>query len=178
MTGSFFASRTEKRAWLALLAVAFLLRVAALGARPFHHDESIHAWSANRLITEGAYKYDPVYHGPVQYYLVGASLLISELPDALQRWLGLGGTRDLMLPGKGDVAARMPAALGGVALVALAFLLRRRFGPTAALVAGAILAISPNILYYTRFCREDIWSLLGSGGGSSLQRRQPIHPAF
>jgi uncharacterized protein (TIGR03663 family) len=154
-TRRFFTSETEKRAWLALLAVAFLLRVIALGARPFHHDESIHAWAANRLVTEGHYKYDPVYHGPVQYYMVGLALEIESLfanPKA-------------MVPGEGDAAARMPAALGGVALVALALLLRPRFGPATALVAGALLAVSPNLLYYTRFCREDVWSLLGTAGG-------------
>ncbi len=155
MSGTdFFASRTEKRAWMALLTVALLLRVIALGARPFHHDESIHAWSANRLVYEGTYKYDPVYHGPVQYYLVGLALRIE----------GLFADLKAMAPGEGDTAARLPAALGGVALVALALLLRPRFGPAAALVAGALLAVSPTFLYYTRFCREDVWSLLGTGG--------------
>ena len=150
----FFASPTEKRAWLALLAVAFLLRVIALGARPFHHDESIHAWSANRLVYEGTYKYDPVYHGPVQYYLVGLALRIG----------GLFADPKAMVPGEGDTAARLPAALGGVALVGLALLLRPRFGPPTALVAGALLAVSPNFLYYSRFSREDVWSLLGTAG--------------
>jgi uncharacterized protein (TIGR03663 family) len=163
-TERLFTSRTEKQAWLALLAVAFLLRVVALGARPFHHDESIHAWSANRLVHEGTYKYDPVYHGPFQYYMVATALVISELPDAIENWLGWRGPSNQMTPGKGDTAARMPAALGGVALVALALLLRPRFGAAAALVAGALLAVSPTFLYYTRFCREDVWSLLGTAG--------------
>ena len=81
-TRRFFTSETEKRAWLALLVVAFLLRVVALGARPFHHDESIHAWASNRLVTEGNYKYDPVYHGPVQYYMVATALAIARFPRA------------------------------------------------------------------------------------------------
>lgn len=153
-TRRFFTSETEKRAWLALLFVAFLLRVVALGARPFHHDESIHAWASNRLVTEGNYKYDPVYHGPVQYYMVGLALEIE----------GLFANPKAMVPGEGDAAVRMPAALGGVALVALALLLRPRFGAATALVAGALLAVSPDFLYYSRFCREDIWSLLGTAG--------------
>lgn len=153
-TRRFFTSETEKRAWLTLLLVAFLLRVVALGARPFHHDESIHAWASNRLVTEGNYKYDPVYHGPVQYYMVGLALEIE----------GLLANPKAMVPGEGDAAVRMPAALGGVALVALALLLRPRFGPATALVAGALLAVSPTFLYYSRFCREDIWSLLGTAG--------------
>ena len=153
-TDRLFASETEKRAWLALLVLAALLRVAALGARPFHHDESIHAWAANRLVTEGNYKYDPVYHGPVQYYMVGLAIRIH----------GLFANPRAMTPGEADAATRLPAALGGVALVALALLLRPRFGSTAALVAGVLLAVSPNLLYYSRFCREDVWSLLGTAG--------------
>ena len=154
-TGRFFASETEKRAWIALLLLAALLRVAALGARPFHHDESIHAWAPNRLVTEGNYKYDPVYHGPVQYYMVGLAIRIH----------GLFANPRAMTPGEADAATRLPAALGGVALVALALLLRPRFGSGAALVAGGLLAVSPDLLYYSRFCREDVWSLLGTAGG-------------
>ncbi len=153
-TGRFFTSETEKRAWMALLVLAALLRVVALGARPFHHDESIHAWAASRLVNEGNYKYDPVYHGPVQYFLVGLALRIQ----------GLFSNPNAMVPGEGDAAARLPAALGGVALVGLALLLRPRFGPATALVAGALLALSPDFLYYSRFCREDVWSLLGTAG--------------
>ena len=155
MTKPFFSSETEKRAWIALLAVAFLLRVVALGAKPYHHDESIHASSANNLAFRGEYRYDPVYHGPVQYFAVATALRIH----------GLFVSEKAMAPGEGDAAARFPAALGGVALVALALLLRPRFGGAAALVAGAFLALSPNILYTSRFCREDVWSLLGTAGG-------------
>ncbi len=154
-TNRLFATQTEKRAWLALLLLAAILRIAALGSRPFHHDESIHAWASNRLAFEGEYVYDPVYHGPVQYFLVAAALRIE----------GLFASPKAMVPGEGDLAARLPAALGGVALVALALLLRPRFGAAVAFVSGALLAVSPNFLYYTRFCREDVWSLLGTAGG-------------
>ncbi len=137
------ATRRERQLWGALLLVALLLRLFALGDRPLHHDESIHAWFSNNFLHTGDYKYDPVYHGPIQYFAVASSFLV------------LGGS---------DFTARLPAALGGTALVALAFLLRRRFGVHAALAAGVLTACSPNLLYYTRFCREDVWSLLGTAG--------------
>jgi len=149
-----FASETEKRAWLILLLVALLLRIVALGAKPYHHDESIHAKLSSDFAYGGLYKYDPVYHGPVQYFLVATSLRIH----------GLFSDPRVMAPGDGDTAARLPAALGGVAIVALALLLKPRFGTATSLVAGAILALSPNFLYYTRFCREDVWSVLGTAG--------------
>ncbi len=161
-TAPLFSSTAERRAWMALFAVAFLLRVLALGARPYHHDESIHASASYNLAYQGLYKYDPVYHGPVQYFAVATSLRIQGLFLAVQRWMG---NPESMLPGEGDAAARLPAALGGVALVALALLLRPRFGGPAAFVAGLLLAISPNVLYYSRFCREDVWSLVGTAGG-------------
>jgi uncharacterized protein (TIGR03663 family) len=150
----FFASDTERRAWMILLLLAALLRLVALAARPYHHDESIHAKLSNDLATSGIYQYDPVYHGPVQYYMVALAL----------RLQGIFANPKAMVPGEGDAAARMPAALGGVALVALALLLRPRFGSATALVAGTLLAVSPTVLYYTRFCREDVWSLLGTAG--------------
>jgi uncharacterized protein (TIGR03663 family) len=133
----------ERRAWLILLVVAAALRLWQLGDRAFHHDESIHANFAMQLAHQGTYKYDPVYHGPIQYYAVASTFRI------------LGDT---------DFTARFPAALGGVALCAMALLLRPRYGPWVALVSGGFLAISPNFLYFTRFCREDIWSLLGTAG--------------
>ncbi len=135
--------RRERWAWGALLLLALLLRVWDLGSRAFHHDESIHGWFTYQLAYQGQYSYDPVYHGPVQYYAVAAAF---------------------RLLGDSDLSARLPAALGGTGLVAMAMLLRARFGRRAAFASGVLLAVSPNLLYYTRFCREDVWSLLGTFG--------------
>jgi uncharacterized protein (TIGR03663 family) len=135
--------RREAWAWAALLLLALLLRVWDLDSRAFHHDESIHGWFTWQLVSQGQYTYDPVYHGPVQYYAVAAAFF---------------------LLGDSDFSARLPAALGGAGLVAMAMLLRARFGRRAAFASGVLLAVSPNLLYYTRFCREDVWSLLGTFG--------------
>jgi uncharacterized protein (TIGR03663 family) len=153
--------QAERRAWTILLVVAALLHLVQLGDRPLHHDESVHAWFCDTLANTGEYKYDPVYHGPVQYAMVASTFKLARM---------LGLMRDVAQTQKGfdlsngDFFCRLPAALGGVALVWMALLLRRRFGGPAALFAGALAAFSPNILYYTRFCREDIWSLLGTAG--------------
>ncbi len=139
--------RRERLAWGALLLLALVARLWGLSSRPFHHDESLHGWFSHQLAHDGVYVYDPVYHGPVQYFMVA-------------------GTFRLL--GDSDFTARLPAALGGVAFAALALLLRPRFGPRAALLTGALAAFSPDLLYFTRFCREDVWSLLGTGGGLLL----------
>ena len=133
----------ERWAWGLLLLAALLLRTWDLGSRAFHHDESIHGWFTHQLAFQGEYVYDPVYHGPVQYLAVAAAF---------------------RLLGDSDLTARLPAALGGVGLVAMAMLLRARFGRRAAFASGVLLAVSPNLLYFTRFCREDVWSLLGTFG--------------
>ena len=137
-------TRREKGAWALLLLVSLALHLWRLAERPYHHDESVHGWFSTRLAFEGDYRYDPVYHGPVQY-------------------LAVAGTFRLL--GDSDFTARLPAALAGVALSALALLMRRRWGARTALAAGALVAFSPLFLYYTRFCREDAWSLLGTAGG-------------
>ncbi|MGZ6972283.1 MAG: flippase activity-associated protein Agl23, partial [Thermoanaerobaculia bacterium] len=143
-------SALEKKAWIGLLLLSAFLHLVQLGTHAFHHDESIHAWAALHLLREGTYKYDPVYHGPVQYYAVAIAFKVAGLVTSGH--------------GDSDFTARLPAALAGIALSAMALLLRRRFGPGTAFAAGALAAFSPNFLYYTRFCRDDVWSLLGTAG--------------
>jgi uncharacterized protein (TIGR03663 family) len=128
-------SRKERLAWMGLLAVALILRLWALGDRPPHHDEAIHCDFAYNLLTQGTYRYDPVYHGPLIYYVMAPLFAL------------LGTT---------TLVGRLYPTLAGVALVGLPLLLRRRLGPGTAWWSGALLAISPITLYYSRFAREDV----------------------
>jgi uncharacterized protein (TIGR03663 family) len=128
-------SRKERLAWTALLAGALLLRLWALGARPPHHDESIHCEFAYTLLTQGEYRYDPTYHGPLIYYVMAPLFAL------------LGAT---------TLVGRLYPALAGVALVALPLALRRRLGPATAWWTGLLAAVSPIMLYYSRFAREDV----------------------
>ena len=54
----------------AVILLGAFLRLWALGDKPLHHDESIHAWYSFKLFTDGggAYRYDPAYHGPFLYH--------------------------------------------------------------------------------------------------------------
>ena len=128
-------SRKERLAWMGLLAVALILRLWALGDRPPHHDEAIHCDFAYNLLTQGTYRYDPVYHGPLIYYIMAPLLAL------------LGAT---------TLVGRLYPTLAVVALVALTLILRRRLGAGTAWWSGALLAISPIMLYYSRFAREDV----------------------
>src|SRR6266478_240383 len=60
----------EQCVYLAVFAVAVCTRLYILGVRPYHHDESIHAFYSWKITTDGvgSYQYDPVYHGPLLYY--------------------------------------------------------------------------------------------------------------
>jgi uncharacterized protein (TIGR03663 family) len=128
-------TRRERLAWAALLVLALALRLVALGERPPHHDEAVHAHFADVLVTQRAYRYDPTYHGPLLFYTMGALFVV------------LGETL---------AVARLYPALAGVALVALPLALRRRIGAGAAWWSGVVLAASPSFFYYSRFARNDV----------------------
>lgn len=149
-------------AWLSRDVLLFALLVIAsviahlygLGRMALHHDESIHAWMSWKFYTgtggfvcwggriSATYCYDPVYHGPSLYVLTLFSYFLF---------------------GDGDMQARLPQALAGIALVASAWMLRPYLGTRGALLAGVLLAFTPTLLYYTRFARHDglmvLWTL-------------------
>jgi uncharacterized protein (TIGR03663 family) len=118
-------------------AVALCLRLALLGRMPLHHDESEHAWFAWLLRSGHGYRYNPVFHGPVQFYLM-------SLADVLF--------------GTSDLVARVAPALAGATITALPFFLRRELGRIAALTASVALCLAPSYLYFSRFAREDIYA--------------------
>src|SRR5713101_5733883 len=66
----------ERCLYIAVCAVAVVTRLYVLGARPYHHDESIHAFFSWKITDEGVgnYHYDPVYHGPVLYYATALAI--------------------------------------------------------------------------------------------------------
>jgi uncharacterized protein (TIGR03663 family) len=127
----------ERLAYVAVFAVALTLRLVALGDRPLHHDESVHAWLTWLLITGHGYEYNPVFHGPVQFYLDALGYLVARV---------------------GATGVRLMPAIAGSVITMLPYFLRRQLGQTAALSASALLCISPSYLYFSRFAREDIYA--------------------
>jgi uncharacterized protein (TIGR03663 family) len=118
----------------AMAVAGLVLRLVELAERPLHHDESIDAWYSWKFL-EGTFEgYDPVYHGPLRFYLTSAIFWVF---------------------GESHTTARMVAVLAGVGLIVLPWFLRRYLGPTVTLAASAVLAFSPIALYMTRLGRED-----------------------
>ena len=127
--------RAELAGWAALVAAALVVRLVDLGDRPFQHDEAQIAYFSWLFAQTGDYAYEPVLHGPLMYHAQAAFFRVL---------------------GDGDFVARLPMALAGLAVTALAFGLRSSLGRAAAFVAGVLFAFGPTFLYYSRFEREDI----------------------
>jgi len=126
----------EVAAYGALIMLAAGLRFFDLGSRALHHDESLHAWTAWKLFAGQGYDHVPWMHGPFQFF---------------------GTAFAFFLFGDSDYSARILPALFGAGLVAVPFFLRDRLGTVGALLAATGLALSPTLLYFSRFARNDVY---------------------
>ncbi|HOK47792.1 MAG TPA: hypothetical protein PLK67_17740, partial [Bryobacteraceae bacterium] len=130
-----------KYAWaaalLGILSVAAALRLPHLADRPMHADEAVLADKFGTLLETGVYDYDPRdYHGPVLLY---ATLVPS--------WLrGIRTYVDL-----DEQALRIVPVFFGLLLVAMPLLLAWGVGRAEALAAAGLTAVSPAIVYYSRY---------------------------
>ncbi len=126
----------EALAYLGVCSAAFLLRMWDLGGRAMHHDESLHATFAWYLFKGQGYSYNPVMHGPLQFFVMALFYVLF---------------------GDSATTARLFAALCGSGLVILPIFLRQPMGKRGAFIGSIALAISPAFLYYSRFARDDIY---------------------
>ena len=53
------------------MSVSALAHFWQLGRRPLAHDESLDAWFSWQVRDLSVAEYDPVYHGPLRFYLNG-----------------------------------------------------------------------------------------------------------
>jgi len=131
--------------WFILIfaVLTALSRFLFLAEKPFHHDESLHAYYSNRVAQGNPHEYSALLHGPVLYYVVGFFMKIF---------------------GAGDFTARFPAALCNLLLVLLPLLWRKRLGLPATLAMSVFVALSPTFMYFGRFLREDAFNTLWIAG--------------
>ncbi len=121
-----------------LIGLALGLRLWDLGGRAVHHDESLHMYYAWQLFKGNGYEHIPFMHGPFQFY---------------------GSAAIFRLFGDSDFTARLLYSLVGSALVGAPFFLRNYLGRSGAIIAAGLLAISPSLLYFSRFARGDIYTV-------------------
>ncbi|MEK7277607.1 MAG: flippase activity-associated protein Agl23, partial [Chloroflexota bacterium] len=133
----------EKVMYAVLIAAAVVTRFWDLGMRVISHDESLHTYYSYELYRGKGFVHTPLMHGTFQFHIV--ALIYT-------------------LFGASDFTARVPAALFGVAAVALVWYFRKWLGKVGALLAASFMIISPFMLYYSRYVRNEsfvvVWALL------------------
>ncbi|MBM4424018.1 MAG: TIGR03663 family protein [Chloroflexi bacterium] len=133
----------EKALYAVLIALAIVTRFYNLGERVISHDESLHTYYSWELSKGKGFVHTPLMHGPLQFHALALSYTLF---------------------GASDFTARIPAAVCGVIAVGLMYFFRRWLGRAGALLAALFFLISPYLLYYTRYSREDpytlVWQLL------------------
>ncbi len=132
--------KTKDLLWLLncslITAIATFLRFFWLELKPLHHDEGVNGYFLTNLFRDGKYQYDPAnYHGPDLYYI---SLAFSKV-------FGLN-----------TLSIRSSVAIFGVFTVFLAFFLKKYIGKTGSLAAAMFLALSPGMVYISRYFIHEI----------------------
>ncbi len=124
--------------FLIVMAVAVVSRLYNLGVRVMSHDESLHTYFSWLLYKGDGYQHNPMMHGPLQFHLIALSYFLF---------------------GPSDFSARLPAAFFNLATIAMAWKWRRYLGRAGGLIAGALMVISPIMLFYGRYVREDPYAI-------------------
>jgi uncharacterized protein (TIGR03663 family) len=156
--------------WLTLglllaAGLALGLRCPLLQQRPMHNDEAVNAVKFGELWQHGGYKYDPdEHHGPTLYY--------STL--AFGRVLGLHKIESFS-----EVTYRGLTILFGLGLILLLPLLRDGLGKTGTLWAAFFTAVSPALVFYSRYYIHEMLLvffslLLLTGGWRYWRTRKPV----
>lgn len=137
----FFKNTAQPITWFELLCYCILvltgasLRLWDLGSRAMHHDESLHAMYSYYLAIGDGYEHNPMMHGPLQFIL-NASIFFTF--------------------GDSDYTARVLYAIMGTVLIGLPICLRNHLGRIGTVLISLGLMISPCMLYFSRFARNDI----------------------
>ncbi len=135
------ALTNEVAIFIIVILLAVLTRFYDLEARVMSHDESLHTYFSWLLYRGQGYQHSPMMHGPFQFHIVALTYF---------------------LLGASDFTARIPAVLFSIATVSMMWYWRRYLGKWGALIAGILLVISPYMLYYGRYVRNE--SFVGFSG--------------
>lgn len=118
-----------------ILLLAVISRFAMLGERVMSHDEVNHVWPSYDFFKGKGYAHNPVTHGPFQFHIIALSYFLF---------------------GDSDFTSRIPAALfSTAAVIFVLFAYRRYLGRIGALIAGFLFLISPYLLFYGRYARNE-----------------------
>jgi uncharacterized protein (TIGR03663 family) len=132
-----------ERIFLLVFLLTIILRFWHLDLKLFHHDEAIHSWFSYELLKTGAWVYDPSYHGPFLYYVTAGMFYLF---------------------GDSDLTARLLPSFFGTLLIPLVYYIYRigYLDKKQTLIAALLVALSPDMVYFSRFLRHDIFMLFFS----------------
>ena len=132
-----------------ILVLGIVTRFYDLESRVMSHDENSHVYYSWLLSQGRGYEHTPVTHGPLLFHLTAFSYFLF---------------------GDNDFTARIPFALFNIATIGFLWNYRRYLGRVGAIVASILMLISPYMLYYSRYVRNEalvglfgvitIWAIL------------------
>ncbi len=99
------------------------------------HDESLHTVYSWKLFDGQGYRHDPMMHGPLKFHLTALAYFLF---------------------GVNDWSSRIAIALFGIAMVWIAWMLRPLIGKVGAFLVGLMFAISPALLFHSRYIRDEV----------------------
>lgn len=135
------AITNEIAIFIFIIFIAILTRFYNLEARVMSHDESLHTYFSWLLYRGQGYQHSPMMHGPFQFHALALVYFLF---------------------GANDFTSRIPAVLFSIATIGMVWYWRRYLGKWGALIAGFLLVISPYMLYYGRYVRNE--SFVGFSG--------------
>ncbi len=119
-----------------------MLRLPKLAQRPMHTDEAVHAIKFGALLEKGEYLYDRhEYHGPTLNYFT-----------LIPAWL----TGKKILADTSEKLFRVVPLFFGLLLIGIAVFLVRTMGWPAVLLSSLLAAISPSMVYYSRYYIQEM----------------------
>jgi uncharacterized protein (TIGR03663 family) len=120
--------------FILLIILALVSRFYDLGARVMSHDETLHVFFSWLFSIGKGYQHSPLMHGPLQFHLIALTYIL------------FGAT---------DFTARFPHAIASILTILLIWKWRRYLGRAGALIAAGAALISPFLLYYGRYARNE-----------------------
>ena len=122
--------------------IALTLRLPNLDQRPMHNDEAVQAAKTGLLFDAHQYTYDPnEFHGPTLYYFTLPSLWFSGAKTYAEST---------------EFNYRIVPAIFGAGLVLLLLLVRDGMSRTGVFCAAVLAAVSPAMVYFSRYYIQEI----------------------
>lgn len=126
--------------WYSVLVIGIIIavllsRFIGLGDRVMSHDEVNHVVPSYDFYTGLGYEHNPLSHGPLQFHLIALSYYLF---------------------GDSDFTSRLPHAIFSVATVIFVlFAFRKYFKKSGATISAFLILISPFLLFYGRYARNE-----------------------